>query len=177
MGVVFSDPFTSSRDSPALGLDQLSPVDCRICEEDCFLQSSSGVDLAGTKGCCTVGMLYFRVVLRVLRTTADCVVGLMAWATVEVPRSSTRAKVDVTRTCGIRVAVGHNDESPLHSRTLVLDCYRDADHIHIACKMLQIGMFAAHVYVGESCRLALNSATAPTERSAWTLVSLQTDAS
>jgi hypothetical protein len=87
-----------------------------------------------------VEMLYFRVVLGVLRTAADCVVGLMALATVEVLRSGTKAKSNMTWTCGIRVAVGHGDESPLHTRTVVLDCYklRDADHLWLArcCKRL-----------------------------------------
>ena len=53
-------------------------------------------------------MLNLRAVLRVVQTTADCVIELLALAIVEVRRSSAIVKISVMRTCDIRVAVGHS---------------------------------------------------------------------
>ena len=53
-------------------------------------------------------MLDLRAVLRVVQTTADCVIELLALATVEVRRSSAVVDISVMRTCDVRVAVGHS---------------------------------------------------------------------
>jgi len=106
---VFPDPFASARDSLAFCLNQSIPFDCRICEED--RSSHLCVGLAGIWGCHAMEMLYCGVVLRVGQITTDCVIELLALATVELPRPGAVANVRANRMCSICVAVGHAAES------------------------------------------------------------------